>query len=99
MSPTESDLEKEVLKYLLDNPEGKDTIQGIARFWIMGHQIEQIVDDLQRAIGVLVERGYLNEKTIPASKGKASEHYYELNGSRIGEIAEMVKKERTVKLP
>ncbi len=96
MSPIESDLEREILKYLLDNPEGKDTIQGIARFWIMGHQIDRIVDALQDAIGVLVERGYLNEKTIPASKGKSAEHYYELNGSRIGEIAEMVKKERPV---
>lgn len=95
MPPTESDLEREILKYLLDNPEGKDTIQGIARFWIMGNKIDRIVDDLQGAIGVLVERGYLNEKTIPASKGKA-EHFYELNGSRIGEIAEMVKKDRTV---
>lgn len=96
MSPTESDLEREILNYLLDNPEGKDTIQGIARFWILGHKIDRIVDDLQGAIGVLVERGYLNEKTIPASKGKAGEHFYELNGSRIGEIAEMVKKDRAV---
>jgi hypothetical protein len=93
MSPTESELEREILKYLLEHPEGKDTIQGIARFWILGSKIDRIVDNLQGAIGGLVQRGYLNEKMIPTPAGRATEHYYELNGDRISEIAKLVKED------
>jgi len=95
MQPAESNLEREILKYLLEHPEGKDTIQGIARFWILGSKIDRIVDNLQGAIGGLVKQGFLNEKTIPTLAGRPVERYYELNGDRIDEIAELVKKENS----
>jgi hypothetical protein len=94
MQPTESNLEREILKYLLEHPDGKDTIQGIARFWILGSKIDKIVDNLQGAIGGLVKQGYLNEKIIPTA-GRPVERYYELNGDRIDEIAKLVKKENS----
>jgi hypothetical protein len=99
MPQQQSQLEKEILQYLLDNPEGKDTIQGIARFWILGHKIDRMVDDLQAALRGLVEKGYLNEKTIPAPTGHGIEHAYQLNSSRIGEIAELVKRKNAFKHP
>jgi hypothetical protein len=95
MPPTQSDLAREILQYLLENPEGKDTFQGIARFWILGTKIDRMVDDLYEALTTLVELGYLNEKTIPGPTGRTSEHSYELNSNRIGEIAELIKKADT----
>jgi hypothetical protein len=86
----EPDLARDILGYLLANPEGKDTIEGIARFWIMSRKIETLVDNLQSAVQSLVDQGYLEEKLIRNSSGEVVGRFYQLNDSHIKDIAALV---------
>lgn len=95
----ESDLARDILTYLLANPEGKDTIEGIARFWIMSRKIETLVDNLQSVVQSLVDRGFLKEKVIRNSAGEVAGRYYELDGRRMKEIAALVDGDMTKGMP
>jgi hypothetical protein len=88
----EEDLSREILKYLLENPDGKDTIEGIARFWVTSIKVGSIVHDIQDAVADLVERGYLKERVLRGSSGKSDQPYYQIDGTRIQEIAEYLRK-------
>jgi hypothetical protein len=88
----EHDLSRVILEYLVENPEGKDTIEGIARFWITSIKVESLVHDIQNAVASLVERGYLKERVLRGSSGQASQRYYQVNGSRMQEIADFLRK-------
>jgi hypothetical protein len=59
-SPKE-DLKAEILNYLARNPEGKDTLEGIARFWLRKQRVELCVEDVHEAVMSLLNEGLLSE--------------------------------------
>jgi hypothetical protein len=50
-----------VLGYLRDHPDAADTLQGVAEWWIPRQQIRVDVMNLQRALRLLVTRGFVEE--------------------------------------
>lgn len=51
-----------IIAYLAEHPQASDTLEGIAEWWIMRHQIRVEVNTLKRALLHLTSSGLL-EKT------------------------------------
>jgi len=75
-----------ILKYLAENPEGKDTIRGIAHFWIAKREIEKHVALVEKALADLVRGGYVVEKKRGATAEGGGESIYSLNPSSMPAI-------------
>jgi len=64
------------------NPGAADTAQGILQWWLRQTWAEQGTGDVQRAIELLVKKGWLTETAIPSPK------IYRIDEERLGEINE-----------
>jgi len=64
----------EILTYLLSHPKGKDTLEGIAEWWLEMHYIEHGVELVSKALSHLCSHGIVSEK--PHNGGHS---YYQLN--------------------
>jgi hypothetical protein len=51
-----------ILRYLDANPEARDTVEGIAQWWLRKEWIERKVDEVQDAIQVLKSKGLILEE-------------------------------------
>ena len=81
-----SELAREILRYLAKNPEGMDTLEGIARFWLTSRHVDEIVDSVQSMLATLVHDGYLKEHVVRSAAGSIMHRYYQLNADRKKEI-------------
>jgi hypothetical protein len=56
----------EILRYLIEHPDAKDTVEGIGRWW-MPHRDEWNRDLIQSALNELVARGWIvRRETTPS---------------------------------
>lgn len=76
-----SQIAKEILRYLLKNPNAEDTLKGIAEWWLGRQGVKTAVEDVRAALAELVGKGLLIEK-----QGIAQEPRYRLNRSKLHEI-------------
>jgi hypothetical protein len=83
--PNESSVEYEILAYLTSHPEAKDTLEGIARWWILEQRLLLQIQKVQEAIKALVEKELLVEE-----KRMGSEPVYCFNRARSEEIHRLV---------
>lgn len=74
-------LVREILQYLVYNPEAKDTIEGIRACWLAGGNTEPSSDEIQKAIHYLQTKGWVTQRPI-----SLSETIYRLNKDRLDEI-------------
>jgi len=86
----EMQIARDVLAYVVKNPEAKDTLEGIARWWLQRERVEQRVEEVSAALHLLVERGLVLERT-----GLGDRSYYQLNRERSREIESFLKGSRT----
>jgi hypothetical protein len=72
---------REILRYLVEHPDAKDTLEGIVKWWLSTNQGEWGRAVVQEALDLLVARGWLMERgTLPSRK------IYGVNKVRLGEI-------------
>ena len=48
-----------ILNYLVKHPDAKDTLEGIARWWILREQIEQSVEKVSQTLADLVAQEFI----------------------------------------
>jgi hypothetical protein len=53
------DLARLVMGYLREHPDAADTLSGVAEWWVVRQQIRVDLEDLGRALDLLVERGVI----------------------------------------
>lgn len=58
------ELEREILGYLLRNPSGEDSIEGIAEWWLLEQRIVQARQEVRNALAALQDRGYVESRTV-----------------------------------
>ncbi len=57
------ELEREILGYLLRNPSGEDSIDGIVEWWLLEQRIMQATQEVREALAALRERGFVEART------------------------------------
>ena len=73
------ELEREILGYLLRNPSGEDSIEGIAEWWLLEQRIMQARQEVRQALVDLQKRGYVESRTV-----RGGVTVYRLNRDRKG---------------
>jgi hypothetical protein len=68
------DIAREILRYLDHHPEAKDTLDGIAQWWLRREQGTPVLGDVEGAVSWLCSRGLLLETRRPGVPP-----YYRLN--------------------
>lgn len=71
-----------ILRYLSDNPGSRDTIEGIAEWWLMEHHVRQQTAAVQRAVDRLVAAGLLDARRT----GDGRSHYSLSREGRTGVV-------------
>jgi hypothetical protein len=61
------EIARDVLAYFLRNPEAADDLEGVARWRLLQQSIERSVEETNRALEWLAERGYLVKTATPAA--------------------------------
>ena len=63
---TDNDLQTAqlILAYLRRHPGAKDTVEGIARWWLLNERVEQTVDRIERALEWLIENDLIEENQL-----------------------------------
>lgn len=59
MERDEDELARAVLAYLAEHPQAMDTVEGIARWWLMRQQVRANITMLMRVLDDLTARGRL----------------------------------------
>lgn len=77
-----------ILAYLRDHPEARDTVDGIAQWWLLDQKIKCQIEMVKETLTELTEKGFLIEQ-----EGRDSQIHYRINQVRLGEIRSLLKEE------
>ena len=80
-------LADEVLDYLVQHPQARDTMEGIAEWWLLEQRIRCAVADVEAALSDLVGNDFL-----VASQCRDGRTYYGLNRAKEREIRRHLRK-------
>lgn len=81
-----SALEREILSYLMDNPDAQDTLRGIADWWLLERAIRIQTGKVEEALENLLDRGLLLKEEDPDSRVQ-----YRINQQRLEEVLAALK--------
>lgn len=65
LEPDVGQLAQEVERYLSLYPGAADTLEGIARWWLVRTQVEALLPRVEAALDHLVDRGVLTRRLLP----------------------------------
>ena len=94
--PNDQNVSIAILKYLVGNPAGMDTLDGIARFWVLRQRIEEDLRDIEKAIAGLLEQQFITERVLRNNSGEVVERYYGLNSDRLDVIRKLLRDNSSV---
>jgi len=77
--------QKGILKYLIEHPLAKDTVEGIVQWWFPDLPQQATTDDVQTALDTLVKKGW-----VVVTKRSPGSVLYGLEESRLEEIREFL---------
>ena len=83
---SKSQIGYQILAYLVENPEARDTLEGIVEWWLLERQIKFQVPRVKEALAELVHKGLILEQ-----KGTNSQTHYRINKSKHEEIKNFIK--------
>jgi len=84
---TARDTAEAILRYLENHPEAKDTLEGIAQWWLLREWSERLLGDVERAVSLLLSQGFLLE-----SRREGLPAYYGLNPQERDAISKFLKR-------
>jgi len=73
---------EDILNYLMDHPEASDTVDGIARWWILEQRVKREMEEVKATLSDLARRGFVLER-----KSADTVAHYRLNPAKAVEIA------------
>jgi hypothetical protein len=86
---SKSEIARDILAYLISNPEAQDTFAGIVEWWLLEEQIKRRSESIREALAELVSSGLIIEIV-----GKDSQTHYRINGERAAEITTLLDRAR-----
>ncbi len=76
-----------ILKYLVENPNAQDTLEGIVEWWLLDRFTESYAATVKQALAELVAAGLVLER-----RGKDSRIRYKINRRKLREVAALLSK-------
>lgn len=76
------EIARDILRYLEEHPEAKDTLGGIADWWLPGGS-DRLIGDVERAVSLLLSQGLILE-----TRRRGLPPYYRLNPEQNETISE-----------
>lgn len=69
-----------LLRYVVDHPEAKDSLEGIHQWWLPQGGLEWDIGRLEKAIDFLLERGWMEQGRVGTRRifGVCSERQHEI---------------------
>ena len=83
----EQDIELKILRYLYDNQDAQDALEGIVQWWLLERYIRQQHTLVRKALSDLVDRDLVIE-----IKESNINVYYRINNEKIEDIKSILKK-------
>jgi hypothetical protein len=77
-----------ILRYLQGHPDAKDTLEGIAQWWLLKEWTERKYNQIEAGLSDLVSRGLVIER-----RREGMPPYYWLNRAKQDEITQILTKE------
>jgi hypothetical protein len=81
----EKEISRAILHYLQVHPDAKDTLEGIAQWWLLKEWTERKFQQIEASISQLVSRGLLVER-----RREGLPPYYWLNRGKQDEISRIL---------
>jgi hypothetical protein len=82
----ESQVAQEILRYLIEHPDAKDTFEGIAEWWLLERTIQQQKLEVKLELIELAAR-----KLILERRGNDGHVYYRVNPRKKKQIAALIR--------
>lgn len=86
MTSEHSPLAREILFYLSENPQAKDTAEGIAQWWLLDQKLTRELSQVSEALAELVEAGLIVMHT-----GADTQSHYEINPAMLTAIRDQLR--------
>ncbi len=77
----ESETARDLLGYLIDNPEAQDTLEGIVEWWLLDRRLQSSIAQAKEALDQMIVKGLIIER-----QGADSRVRYSINGERRHDI-------------
>lgn len=74
-------LTRAILRYCVEHPDAKDTVDGILRWWFAAGKAHWRVDEVKTVLGVLTTKGWLTSRKV-----QQSEEIFSINKEKVAEI-------------
>ena len=81
-----SQIGSQILTYLFEHPEARDTLEGIVEWWLLERKINFETARVKEALSEIVAQGLILEQ-----KGPDSQIHYRINQKMHEEIKKLVK--------
>lgn len=79
---------REILQYLIEHPNGKDTMEGILKYWLPKARVGREEVEIKEALNFLVSKGWMTEKKI-----SSFEKIYGLNKEQLEDMEAFLGRE------
>lgn len=79
---------QEILQYLIEHPNGKDTTEGILKYWLPKARVGREEVEIKEALNFLVSKGWMTEKRITSF-----EKIYGLNKEQLKDMEAFLGRE------
>jgi hypothetical protein len=86
MCATSEETSYEILAYLAENPDARDTLEGVVEWWVFEQKIRSRTSQVEQALADLVSRGLVIER-----KGRDARSHYRVNRRKLREISSILK--------
>lgn len=86
MCGTSEETSYEILAYLAENPDARDTLEGVVEWWVFEQKIRSRTSQVEQALADLVSRGLVIER-----KGRDTRPHYRVNRRKLREISSILK--------
>jgi len=79
---------REILQYLIEHPNGKDTMEGILKYWLPKARVGREEEEISEALDFLVSKGWMSER-----KASPFDSIYGLNKELLEEMEAFLGRE------